>query len=201
MPPPVPTSVDTRENTAKNKGRSLDPGRLRLSQGLRMGRPHGSLASRLPGLRSKDHLGNLFKRKPIQAWASLPENQLPRSGLGLMYLYFHKLSKLCCSPLTWLDYLLVLTALQEMAQMPHFLFQRGENRFRDVNPPTLGDRTARTGPWEAVCKNRGQGCRKGVFPLLTRALLDCPGLLWAPSSMPFICMRQICPVVPVCSVS
>lgn len=123
MPPPVPTSVDTRENTAKNKGRSLDPGRLRLSQGLRMRRPHGSLAPRLPGLGSKDHLGNLFKRKPIQAWASLPENQLPRSGLGLMYLYFHKLSKLCCSPLTWLDYLLVLTAPGRWLRCPISYFK------------------------------------------------------------------------------
>lgn len=64
MPPPVPTSVDTRENIAKNKGLSLDPGRLRLSQGLRMRRPHGYLAYAPRTTWGTCSKGNLYRPGP-----------------------------------------------------------------------------------------------------------------------------------------
>lgn len=52
-----------------------------------------------------------------------------------------------------------------MAQMPHFLFQRGENRFRDVNPPTLGDRTELEQDPERLCaRTEGEAAEKESSP-------------------------------------
>ena len=59
-----PALPDTRENTSRNKGLSLDPGGLRFTPGLRMQRPHSHLASDPRTTWGACSKGNLYRPGP-----------------------------------------------------------------------------------------------------------------------------------------